>query len=91
MPEQQIQIKMTSEKEAGVYADFVKLWHTKDVFVFDFVTYTDIAHVKDDIVVMPATVVSRVRVPPSQVFEMMQALGTQLTFWENETGNHRAV
>jgi hypothetical protein len=31
-------------------------------------------------------VVARVRVPPSQVFEIMKALERQLTAWETETG-----
>jgi hypothetical protein len=33
-----------------------------------------------------AQVVARVRVPPSQVFEIMKALERQLTAWETETG-----
>jgi hypothetical protein len=32
-------------------------------------------------------VVSRVRIPPSQVFEIMKALEQQLSQWEARTGN----
>ena len=35
---------------------------------------------------MPARVVSRVRIPPEQVFELAKALTQQLEFWEQETG-----
>jgi len=35
--------------------------------------------------------VSRVRIPPDQVFELMKALEQQLTMWENETGKRKSV
>ena len=35
---------------------------------------------------MPARVVSRIRIPPEQVFELAKALTQQLEFWEQETG-----
>ena len=36
--------------------------------------------------VVPARVVSRIRIPPDQVFELAKALTQQLEFWERETG-----
>jgi hypothetical protein len=36
-----------------------------------------------------AQIVSRVRVPPSQVFEIMKALERQLTAWEQATGRRQ--
>jgi hypothetical protein len=36
-----------------------------------------------------ARVVSRVRIPPAQVFELMKALEKQLTQWEASTGARR--
>jgi len=36
--------------------------------------------------IVPARVVSRVRIPPEQVFELAKALTQQLEFWEQETG-----
>ena len=36
-----------------------------------------------------AQIVARVRVPPSQVFEIMKALERQLTAWEQATGRRQ--
>ena len=38
------------------------------------------------VAVVPARVVSRIRIPPEQVFELAKALTQQLEFWEQETG-----
>ena len=38
------------------------------------------------LVIIPARVVARVRIPASQVFELMKALEQQLTAWELQTG-----
>jgi hypothetical protein len=45
---------------------------------------------EDDKVIRDATVVSRVRIPPSQVFELMKALEQQLSAWEKEHPNRSA-
>ncbi len=39
---------------------------------------------------MPTRIVSRVRIPPSQVFEIMKTLEQQLTRWENDRGQRPA-
>jgi hypothetical protein len=90
MAEQHLQIKLPNETAGGVYADFVRAWHTKDAFVLDFVNLTEPPHAEDDRVVLDATVVSRVRIPPSQVFELMKALEQQLSAWEKETGQRQS-
>jgi hypothetical protein len=38
------------------------------------------------LIMIPARVVSRVRIPASQVFELMKVLEKQLSAWELETG-----
>ncbi len=87
----EFQIEMSPETEAGVYADFVSLWHTPDVFVLDFAALKgppqlaergDGRHVQQ----FPTRVVARVRIPPAQIFEVMRALEQQLSMWEEETG-----
>ena len=79
-------MNMPPELTAGSYADFVRAWHTKDVFVLDFANLVEPVRAEDDAVLLSATVVSRVRIPPSQVFELMKALESQLSAWEKETG-----
>ena len=84
-------MNMPPEQAPGVYADFVRTWHTKDVFVLDFANLVEPPRAEDDAVLLNSTVVSRVRIPPDQVFELMKALEQQLTMWENETGKRKAV
>jgi hypothetical protein len=76
---------------AGVFADFASVWHTPNVFVMDFVALTQPPQpVTDETgaesVVVPGQVVSRIRIPPEQVFELAKALTQQLEAWERETG-----
>ncbi|MDR1356010.1 MAG: DUF3467 domain-containing protein [Propionibacteriaceae bacterium] len=88
MAEQRLQINMPNEQAIGVYADFVRAWHTNDAFVLDFAALHEPATSTDDGVLIKAGVVSRVRIPPSQVFELMKALEQQLSAWEKETGRN---
>jgi hypothetical protein len=91
MAEQRLQINMPSEQATGVYADFVRAWHTNESFVLDFAALHEPAQSTDEgVVVIKAGVVSRVRIPPSQVFELMKALEQQLSAWEKETGRKGA-
>jgi len=82
-----IQLNLPVDRAGGVYADFVRAWHTRDGFILDFAAYTD-PPIRDetvDDIVQQSTVVSRVRIPPNQVFELMKALEAQLSLWESET------
>ena len=86
-----MRVSMPDDKAQGVYADFVSVWHTNDVFTFDFAALTrPVSRVEDEdgstVAQAQAQIVARVRVPPSQVFEIMKALERQLTAWEHETG-----
>ncbi|MDR0416195.1 MAG: DUF3467 domain-containing protein [Propionibacteriaceae bacterium] len=86
MAEQRIQIALPPKHVAGVFADFVRAWHTKDSFVLDFAAFTEPVIREEDTgdFVHNAAIVSRVRIPPSQVFELMKALEQQLSSWEKE-------
>jgi hypothetical protein len=87
--QQQIQVKLPKELAGGTYADFIRTWHTTDAFILDFATFSEPPHAEGDKVILDAVVVSRVRIPPGQVFELMKALEQQLTRWEQETGAHK--
>lgn len=88
----QFEIDLPPEIIPGNYADFANVWHTPTVFVMDFVTLAQPPREDTDpetgehIAVVPARVVSRIRIPPEQVFELAKALTQQLEFWEQETG-----
>ena len=79
---QQAQLHIPDDKIEGTYADFVSVWHSKDVFVLDFAVLAQPTTPAE----LKSRVVSRVRIPPSQVFEIMKALEQQLTRWEQERG-----
>ncbi|MDR1431094.1 MAG: DUF3467 domain-containing protein [Propionibacteriaceae bacterium] len=84
MADQHIQVRMPVELAAGAFADFIRAWHTDEAFVLDFAAFSEPPRMEDDKVIRDATVVSRVRIPPSQVFELMKALEQQLSAWEKE-------
>jgi hypothetical protein len=91
---QRMTFAMTPEVETGTYANFVNIWHMPDCFIFDFSVLTQPPSLQENedgqqYINLPARVVSRVRVPPEQVFEIMKALNTQLAAWENETGKRQ--
>jgi hypothetical protein len=79
---QQAHIHIPEDRVEGTYADFVSVWHSKDVFVLDFAVLSQPTTPAQ----LNSRVVSRVRIPPSQVFEIMKALEQQLTAWEKERG-----
>lgn len=91
-PPRQFEIDLPPEAIAGHYADFANVWHTPNVFIMDFVTLAQPPREEVDAesgeahLVVPARVVSRIRIPPEQVFELAKALTQQLEFWEQETG-----
>jgi hypothetical protein len=87
---QRVNIAITPEVEVGVFANFASVWHQPDCFVLDFATWIQPPRLVEDegqkVVNLSARVVSRVRIPPAQVFEIMKALESQLSAWERETG-----
>ena len=74
------QIQLPDDLVEGTYADFVSVWHSRHVFVLDFAVLAQPV-VANQIV---SRVVSRIRIPPAQVFEIMKALEQQLTAWESD-------
>ncbi len=91
-PESHLEVSISEEVEAGHYANFASVWHTQDGFVLDFAVITRPPQLADDpssgqrFVSVPTRIVSRIRLPPTQVFELMKALEQQLTAYEQETG-----
>jgi hypothetical protein len=91
-PESRLEVSISAEVEAGQYANFASVWHTRDGFVLDFAVITRPPGLADDpssgeqYLSVPTRIVSRIRIPPAQVFELMKALEQQLTAYESETG-----
>ena len=82
-----INMNLPPEQEAGSYANFAGVWHGADGFVLDFAVVTQPAAANaDGATDINARVVSRVRIPTSQAWELMRALNEQLSQWETEYG-----
>lgn len=88
----QTSIDLQREMAGGVFADFTSVWHTPSTFVLDFVALmhpaqpvTNEAGIVDHQKVDGA-VVSRVRIPPEQIFPLIQALQRQSDQWLKESG-----
>lgn len=89
MTEELHTIDLPDDMVAGVYADFVSVWHTRSAFTFDFAALAappELEEAEDGTVVSvhKSRIVGRIRIPPEQVFEIMKALEHQLTAWESE-------
>lgn len=88
-------IDLPDEMIAGVYADFVSVWHTPSTFTFDFAALAAPPELEETdegevISVLKSRIVARIRIPPEQVFEIMKALEHQLTAWETERSQRAA-
>ncbi len=92
----EISIEFPAEAAGGVFADFVSVWHSDDVFTLDFAAMTGPPQQIEDSASgevtthISARIVSRVRIPPGQVFEIMKALEQHLSDWERTTGRTSA-
>lgn len=89
---QEFQIDVPEEMETGVPADFASVWHTPTSFILDFIAVKQPPSPVSDpesgevtSITVPGRVVSRVRIPPQQVFELAKALTMQLDAWEKES------
>jgi hypothetical protein len=78
---QQLNLSVPEDQIPGQYANVVGVWHTPHDFAIDFC------------VVMPfapggpaARVVSRVRIPPTIVFDLLQTLNQNLAEYEETFG-----
>lgn len=95
-PEPQLPVRhsldLPKETELGIFADFAHIWHTPATFVLDFlsVKIPASAEASEDgagaELVISSRVTARVRIPPEQIFPLIEALRTQGQEWLNETG-----
>lgn len=87
-------VHLPPEKVAGHYADFASVWHNRDTFILDFLAMSQPTSMVTDEAgertpQINAEVVSRVRIPADQVWELMKALETQLGRWEQENPDRK--
>src|SRR6266540_4800761 len=85
-PQQELQINVPDEVAPGVYSNMVLVWHTPYEFTLDFAAIepTDSNRV-------PCRVVSRVRIPPTVIFDLMRALNENMSKYESKFGEIRRI
>jgi hypothetical protein len=79
----QVQLTVPPDKIAGSYANIVSVWNTPYDFAIDFCINMPYAADPGN---MAAQVVSRVRIPPTLVFDLLRALNQNLGEYEEAYG-----
>src|SRR5438874_7953110 len=79
--QQELQVSIPDNVAAGVYSNMALVWHTPYEFTLDFAAMepTDSNRV-------PCRVVSRVRIPPTVIFDLMRALNENMSKYEARFG-----
>ena len=86
MAENGFELGIPDELEAGVYANFVTVWHTAYEFTLDFAVALAGT---DDALATPYRLVTRVRLPVTLAFEAIRTLNDEMTAYEREYGEIR--
>lgn len=76
MPPQQIQIKADDEKLRGIYANVMRVHHTKEEFVLDFLGIFE----------QQGTLNARIIVSPGHMKRMLGAINENLAKYETQFG-----
>lgn len=85
-PQLKFDVELPSEVETGVFADFANIWHTPNTFVLDFLSVKGPVADEGTGPRLPVKVAARVRIPPEQIFPLIDALTKQGQRWLRETG-----
>jgi hypothetical protein len=81
-------VQIPPELEGGTYANFLSVWHTGHDFTLDFAVIQPPIRPEDESqpVAVPCRVVTRVKIPPSLVFDIMRVLNENMTTYESVYG-----
>jgi Protein of unknown function (DUF3467) len=88
---QEIQMVVPPDREAGVYANFLAVWHSPHEFTLDFCSTQPPRPAENDPdrTVMPSLVVSRIKIPVTLIFDVVRALNENMTRYEETFGEIR--
>jgi hypothetical protein len=81
-------VQVPPELEGGTYANFLGVWHTGHEFTLDFAVTQPpiIPEDQNQPVTIPCRVVTRVKFPPTLIFDIMRALYENMTTYESTFG-----
>lgn len=92
-PRVSYEIQVPADEEGGRYANFLSVWHSQHEFTLDFSALQPPKGTPGDTmpeeVTIPTKVVARLRVPPTLLFDILQALNANLTRYEETFGEIR--
>ena len=84
------ELRVPPELEGGVYANFLGVWHTAHEFTLDFSATLPAEPTEsadgESVMHVPCRVTSRIKVPPTLVFDIIRALNDNLTGYEEKFG-----
>ena len=84
----ELRITVPEDVAAGVYANGAMVWHSPYEFTIDFFSTQPTAPDAPDAV--PCLVTSRVKIPPTVIFDLLKALNENMTGYERQFGEiHR--
>ena len=85
----EFEIQVPPENEAGEYSNFLMVWHTPHEFTLDFAVMQP-SQPADKGVKVPCRVVSRVRIPPSVMLDILNAMTENVSRYQQTFGEiHR--
>ena len=79
-------MQVPEDLQGGVYANMAGVWHTAYEFTLDFAVLQPPTSDADGNPIAPARVVARVKFPPSQIFQLLQAINGNMTMYEQQYG-----
>ena len=87
-PTPEFKVVVPPEHEAGLYANFLGVWHSPYEFTLDFcVTQPPQPSEEDPArMIMPCRVVSRIKIPVTLIFDVVRALNENMTRYEETFG-----
>lgn len=87
-PQPQFAFQVPPELETGVYANILGVWHSPHEFTLDFSVSGQVMppSAPGEPATVPCNVVARVKVAPSLVFDLLQALNSNMTKYEQNYG-----
>lgn len=91
-PPTHYELRVPPELEGGVFANFLGVWHTAHEFTLDFAATlpAEPTETPDGPALrVPCRVTARIKVPPTLVFEILKALNTNMTGYEERFGEIR--
>jgi hypothetical protein len=81
-----LRIEIPESQEAGAYSNTLAVWHSPHEFTLDFAVRKPEQTEEDGTVMVPCLVTARVRLPVSVMFDVLRALNSEMTRYEDAFG-----